>query len=166
MSYKQLVIPPDVLERSAKTALHRKAPSFPVRFLFSRGFIRSSDSVLDYGCGHGEDVRWLNKEHSCLSWGYDPGRKNPGSRCSRFVAPEEQFDVVLCTYVLNTLPVDYESEIIEQLKRHCFMNGRIFVTVRNDVKKETATQRIVKLPAEVAGILHKDSKRIIYSLIR
>lgn len=77
-----------------KTALHRKNMSKPVRLAFEDGLLSASSTFLDYGCGHGEDVRQL-REFGVLARGWDPAFKADGDR-----SPAE---IVNLGYVVNVI---------------------------------------------------------------
>ena len=81
--------------------------------------------ILDYGCGHGSDVKYLEMSGMDVS-GYDP-----------YWLPEEpvgSYDTITCTYVLNVVGIDQEKEIIERIRRLLSPGGRAFLTVRRDLK--------------------------------
>ncbi len=54
-----------------KTAISRAALSAPMYLLFTGGLIRPNNTVLDYGCGQGDDVRAL-KDNGYNALGWDP----------------------------------------------------------------------------------------------
>ena len=89
-------IPPT--EEASRVARHRTAIvrdrlSIGARAAWEDGLL-SLGSVLDYGCGKGDDVRQLGRLHVPVS-GWDPYFfPDP---------PPEHADVVLLTYVLNTI---------------------------------------------------------------
>lgn len=112
-----------------RTALKRTEPSAPLRLLLSRNEI--TGRVLDYGCGHGQDVEHLSSL-GFAAVGYDPHR--------RPAKPRGRFDTVLCTYVLNVVPATEGRCILESLLY--YNRGRVFITTRLDVA-ETKTQRLV-----------------------
>lgn len=76
------------------TAIGRAALSVPARQALADGQLSSDRSVLDYGCGRGDDVRALSRL-DCRVTGWDPYY-----RCE--VQPTAS-DVVLLTYVLNVI---------------------------------------------------------------
>ena len=140
--------------QSYKTAIYRKGPSAPLRFLEAKGFL--SGSILDYGCGKGADLKFLTNS-GYHATGYDPhwlpndiGKKT--------------FDTILCTYVLNVVAENEASLIINKISSHLSDNGKAFLTVRRDIKKEGFTsrgfQRNVKLNYEV---IKQNSNFCIYS---
>ena len=54
-----------------KTAIGRPALSLPAKLLFQSSLISDETSVLDYGCGRGDDVKFL-KELGVPAVGWDP----------------------------------------------------------------------------------------------
>ncbi|MFE5627841.1 DNA phosphorothioation-associated putative methyltransferase [Streptomyces sp. NPDC056543] len=76
------------------TAIGRAALSVPARQAFADKQLGPERTILDYGCGRGDDVRSLERL-DCRITGWDP-----------YYCPEpqlEQVDVVLLTYVLNVI---------------------------------------------------------------
>ena len=68
--------------------------SRPIRAALNDNLINAGTSVLDYGCGHGDDARRL-REQGVVSEGWDPFHKPDGKRQSA--------DVVNLGYVLNVI---------------------------------------------------------------
>lgn len=104
-----------MLANSHKTAITRREPSAPCRWLDEQG--RIVGAPLDWGCGKGADITYLQCQ------GYDPHYRPE--------RPLGVFDTVLCTYVLNTIPNYHDrcviiSEALAYLKR----GGWIYVTIR------------------------------------
>ena len=89
-----------------KTALTRKQLSVPMFALASLGFLDGRYSVLDYGCGRGDDVRELSAAGiDCVGW--DP----------IFLADEDpkQADIVNLGYVINVIEnSDERADTIRQ----------------------------------------------------
>ena len=129
----------------SQTALNRKGPSVPVRRLVESGRIGEDDRVLDYGCGRGADVRYLKGTQTLEPVGYDPAHWP--------LRPVGDFDVVLCTYVLNVVTKEDEYQILWALRGYRKRGGKIYVTVRRDLPREGKEgrgcfQRYVELQAE------------------
>ena len=84
-----------------RTAIRRTSLSRPIRLAFEQGLIGSNTSILDYGCGHGDDVR--NLQGMGLScWGWDPVH-----RVESAIVPA---DVVNLGYVVNVIEDPKERE--------------------------------------------------------
>jgi DNA phosphorothioation-associated putative methyltransferase len=83
--------------RPENTAIPRSGASKPLRDAVAQGWLHPGDSVLDFGCGRGADVRWL-RQNGYVGEGYDPHEPFGWNR-----QPEQQFDVVLVIYVVNVL---------------------------------------------------------------
>ena len=77
-----------------RTAISRTDYSRPIRLALLDGVIGSDATVLDYGCGLGDDVRHL-RLHGTESWGWDPVHLPNGNR-----SPAE---VVNLGYVVNVI---------------------------------------------------------------
>lgn len=89
-----------------RTAIGRGDLSMPLRQCLKDGVIHQATSVLDYGCGRGQDVARL-QQMRVMAHGWDP-----------FFAPDTPLaghDVVTLTYVLNV--IEDPSERRETLAR-------------------------------------------------
>jgi hypothetical protein len=93
----------------AATAIRRNGTSRPLALLLANELVHDADTVLDYGCGHGEDVAHL----TALGYdarGWDPHHRPDGDRSSA--------DVVLCSYVLNVIEDPTERlEVLTEVHR-------------------------------------------------
>ena len=68
----------NIVERH-KTAITRAALSAPMYLLFTSGLIRHDRTILDYGCGQGDDIRALQSDGYAAE-GWDPHyRPDPSS---------------------------------------------------------------------------------------
>src|SRR5215831_7651542 len=76
------------------TAIRRAELSKPIRTALQDGLIRQDTTVLDYGCGHGDDIRRLAAA-GIRSGGWDPAHR-PDER----KAPA---DIVNLGYVVNVI---------------------------------------------------------------
>jgi DNA phosphorothioation-associated putative methyltransferase len=76
------------------TALRRKELSRPIRLALGDSVIKPETAVLDYGCGHGDDVRLLEERGiKCVGW--DPFFST--------ACPREPADIVNLGYVANVI---------------------------------------------------------------
>jgi SAM-dependent methyltransferase len=129
-------------ETSHKTSISRSKMSAPCKWLLDKGVLVGS--VLDFGCGRGKDIEELRKL-GVAAEGWDP---NPKLDYDPSVLDYE-YDTVLCTYVLNTLPEEEENKVIAAALRCVKSGGSLLVSVRRDVpKKGSGTQRYVELNDE------------------
>jgi DNA phosphorothioation-associated putative methyltransferase len=147
----------DFIKRAAKTAIFRHKVSAPTVFLLKQGLISKDKTILDYGCGRGKDTEVLESLGFKIV-GYDP------NFFPNTLSQESEFDVVICNYVFNVLPPEYEAELLFELHR---LGKEVYITVRNDIKKEGLTkkgtyQRIVEFNPEVATLIYKTSSYKIY----
>ena len=108
---------------SHKTAIRRNKASAPLSRLHSLGLLRGR--ILDYGCGHGSDIRYM-KLHDMDVCGYDPYWA-PN-------LPRGLYDTITCTYVLNVVDVEEEKAVIERTRQLLSPGGRVFFSVRRDLK--------------------------------
>lgn len=110
---------------SRYTAKERQGPSFPTKWLFRNGYIKGK--VLDFGCGYGSDVAYL-EEKGFKVVGYDP--------YYRPAKPEGLYDTIICHYVLNVLFADMQSQVLMDVSELLKPGGTAYFTVRRDVKYE------------------------------
>ena len=120
------------IQRSGKTAIARGTGSLPTRWLRSKGLIEGS--VLDYGCGKGADVDYL-RNFAMFVNGYDPNHRPDDS------VLQYKYDTVLCQYVFNTLPKEYEDQLLDKLSQCLAIGGVAYISVRRDIKHEGMTRR-------------------------
>ena len=89
-----------------RTAISRNSLSLPAKILFTGGIANENDSYLDYGCGRGDDIKFL-KELGVSASGWDP-----------HFSPEKshlvESDVVNLGFVLNV--IENPQERVEVLK--------------------------------------------------
>jgi DNA phosphorothioation-associated putative methyltransferase len=120
----------------SNTAIQRKVASTPARWLLENGYLKGCKTILDYGCGYGADVEFLRLA-GFKAEGYDPHT----TWCDRSVLVGG-YDVVLLTYVLNTIELPRtRNAVLRYATEMCKAGGRVFVTVRRDIKQDGPTQR-------------------------
>ena len=110
------------------TAIKRKNISAPLRYLLENNYITKSDTILDYGCGHGFDLNHL-KYSGYNTIGYDKFIETYSSSNYN----ENKYSSILCFYVLNT--IDSEEERIDVLKSLSNLvenKGKIYLAVRSE----------------------------------
>lgn len=95
---------PAPIERE-RTALRRAELSSPIQHLLRFGFLDGRHTVLDYGCGRGDDLRLL-EELSVPATGWDPVYQPDGERSPA--------DIVNLGFVLNV--IEDAAERAETLK--------------------------------------------------
>ena len=120
---------------AGRTAIHRNAASAPLKRMLGLGYFAGERKILDHGCGHGADVVALRDA------GFDAVGFDPNHAPDTVVRPGT-CDVVLSTYVLNTLPtVQERGFVLDGLLAAAKPGGKIFVTVRADVKRDGWTSK-------------------------
>ena len=133
-----------------QTAMARSRLSAPVRILLDRELIEGE--VLDFGCGRGDDVRFLSEMTNLTVVGWDPHwcphgiHIHLGQTMGAARALETpNYKTILCTYVLNVVPPLAQMEIVREVVRLLGKGGAAFFTVRRDIPQEgTDTQWWVK----------------------
>lgn len=108
-----------------KTAITRNKLSNPMKILKQKGLLQGS--ILDYGCGHGEDVRMLQFECYNIE-GYD--KFNPLYMDTSLL--EQYYDTITCNYVFNVIPDIAEHDAL--LKDIEKLGKTIYICVRADIK--------------------------------
>ncbi|MEX6506049.1 DNA phosphorothioation-associated putative methyltransferase [Jiella sp. M17.18] len=114
-----------------RTALNRSRLSQPMALLTSYGVIRHGRTILDYGCGQGDDVSGLQAA------GYDVAGWDPFFRAD---APLQAADVVNLGFVLNV--IEDPAERAEALaKAWSLTRCALAVSVMLSTGQQTAGQR-------------------------
>ncbi len=107
------------------TAKERDTPSLPIRMLNDRKLLQGR--VLDYGCGYGQDVRFLRAK-GFDAYGFDPHYAPD--------LPTGMFDTIVCFYVLNVLFLDEQTEVLMNVSRLLKPTGRAYFAVRRDITRD------------------------------
>ena len=99
-----------------RTAIHRPEMSRPIRGALDDNLINSGTSVLDYGCGHGDDMRRLRAQGiACEGW--DPLHQPDGTR--------QAADIVNLGYVLNV--IERATERLETIQSAWKLANRLLI---------------------------------------
>lgn len=112
-------------------SMTRKVPSLPARWLTKNLFIPANleYAVLDYGSGKGMDAK---------TYGWDMYDKWMGpleDPNSRAFMQYDQYDIITCTYVLNTIDSEKEvGDVIWNVQELLKQDGVSFFAVRRDRK--------------------------------
>ncbi len=102
-----------------KTAIDRNKLSSPMQVLARRSYLDGNYSILDYGCGKGDDLREL-EAHGIDATGWDPAHKPDGK------LPES--DIVNLGYVLNVVEdIDERRETL--IRAFGYANKLLIVSV-------------------------------------
>lgn len=132
------VIPPSGESiRPEKTAMHRSGPSSVALRLDPILEKASIGSVLDYGCGYGEDVRYY-RASGLEADGYDPYAPFGWPR-----RPQGTFDLVTVIFVLNVLPDPWARlTVIQEAAKHVSPTGLMVVATRSpeEIQGEAKTK--------------------------
>ena len=111
--------------RPENTAIARKDASKPLRDALGQKWITPGQTVLDFGCGRGADVRWLRDN------GYDAEGFDAHAAFGWHQRLGGHFDVVLMIYVVNVLgTVDARSDALADAWSFVRPGGAMFVVSR------------------------------------
>ena len=113
-----------------KTAIGRPALSLPAKLLFQSGLVSDETSVLDYGCGRGDDVKFLN-ELGIPAIGWDPHFAPDSS----LLTPH---DIVNLGFVLNVIE-DPKERITVLKNAYALADKCLAVSVMLHSQNDTAT---------------------------
>ena len=122
-----------VLSRNRrKTAISRTDYSRPIRIALADGLIGPATTVFDFGCGLGDDVRYLGLR-GIQSWGWDPEHCRDGA-----LAPAR---IVNLGYVVNVIE-DVEERVKCLMHAWSFAERVLIVSARlaSDTTDFTPTQ--------------------------
>lgn len=108
-----------------KTARARRSLSAPAELLLGRGLLEGR--ILDYGCGKGDLVKFLDGDIEQWDPHFHP------------TLPKGKFDVVCCIYVLNVLRPQERRQALAKAKKYVRRDGHLYVAVRRDAFKEGPT---------------------------
>jgi len=113
-----------------KTAIGRPALSLPSKLLFQSGLATDETSLLDYGCGRGDDVKFL-RELGIPAVGWDP-----------YFVPDPALlvphDIVNLGFVLNVIE-DPEERKTVLTDAYALANKCLSVSVMLHSQNDTAT---------------------------
>lgn len=107
------------------TAIKRKGLSVPMRKLLELEVFENK-SLLDFGCGEGEDLEILRCTYGIDIEGYD--KYNMMFNNEMWL--NGVYDGVTCNYVLNVIPdLKEHKKVIEKLRR---LGKEVYISVRTD----------------------------------
>lgn len=106
------------------TAKERDKVSYPTRWLYQHKLIEGD--TLDFGAGFGKDSEFL-KSVGINSQDYDPYYAP--------TYPEQKFDTIICSYVLNVLLPEEQAEVLMSVSELLKPEGKAYFAVRRDLKR-------------------------------
>ena len=83
----------------------------------------NSRSILDYGCGKGDLVKYLTESYSC--YGYDPSIEKYNNEHN-----DKNFDTLICLDVLEHIPENELGHLFEHIKSYNTKNLYFIVSTR------------------------------------
>lgn len=99
-----------------KTAISRGTLSVPLFLIAKRGYLNGNYTVLDYGCGKGDDLKELEKHGvDCIGW-------DPMHRPDTTI---EKRDIVNLGFVINV--IEEKEERIETLKKAYSYTNKLMI---------------------------------------
>lgn len=108
--------------KAHRTAIARKSPSQPMKWLDARGLLRGRK--LDYGCGRGFDASY-----------YDMQMFDPHYMPWNEITQDEKFNTITCNYVFNVINEDARRAVLADIKSRLVEGGVAYITVRRDLKE-------------------------------
>ena len=116
-----------------RTAIDRYSLSAPMQSLYRHNYLSGNFSLLDYGCGKGDDVRIL-KQHNVEIIGWDPAYFPDANK--------PPHDIVNLGFVINVIEDQAERQTT---LRKAFAIATKFLVVAVMLGGETLTSRFKKL---------------------
>jgi len=111
--------------KSELTAISRTTLSKPYKLFLSQNIINKNQSILDFGCGKGFDVKTLQNKGFDIK-GYDKYQNDFKN------SYDVNYDIVTCNYVFNVISeVNERIELLNELKK---IGKKIIISVRSDKK--------------------------------
>jgi len=99
-----------------KTAIKRDNLSVPMFLMAKKGYLKGEYSILDYGCGNGDDAREL-EAHGLTVYAWDPAHRPDGQLHTA--------DIVNLGFVINV--IEDRSERDEALKKAFGYTNKILI---------------------------------------
>lgn len=117
-------------KNSHKTAARRGKMSRPITAAMKRRIITRQTTVLDYGCGYGDDVRMMNEQGIDAS-GWDPHHAAKTDK-------RKKYDIVCLLFVINTI-ADREKRENAILEAWKLANVGVIIAARTTTKIKNGT---------------------------
>jgi DNA phosphorothioation-associated putative methyltransferase len=125
----------EIIIYTHRTAIKRKKASRPA-YMALNELLFPQDSILDFGCGWGADVRFFERLGLDIT-GYAPW---PGF--GYVEAPESLYKLVTMFYVLNIIPTREERlEALQEARKHLTEDGMLMVATRTPQDVESAARK-------------------------
>jgi len=110
---------------------------------------RCPGTFLDYGCGRGQLVAWINQKTRGFSFGYDPASNIAATR--EPLSPTTRVDWVISCDVLEHIERDDVSAALQWMRDHA--NKGLLLTIANmsdvhEVNGDPVELHLIREPAE------------------
>lgn len=115
---------------SARTAIGRTKVSAPLQVIINGGYLGNAGSILHFGKGREnlDSGALQNLGLSVVDYDF--------VYCPQPDVLGKNYDFILCSYVVNTLPKAARAHVYRQLV-HCCSHGTVFISGRSDNIKGT-----------------------------
>jgi hypothetical protein len=103
-------------------------------------------SILDYGCGKGEQYRWIDPADGKTleqAWGIEVVKHDP-AYAPYAAEPTGTFDLVICTHTLGSVPVRDLGWIVDRL--YGFANKAVYIAEKIGQPKKKVFSRPELMP--------------------
>lgn len=115
------------VKNSKNTAMKTMKPAPAIVWLEKEGYFSKEDSILDYGAGHGRNVKYLRDLGYNIT-GFDP--HNSSDLVTNEI-PNVKFDVVFTSFVLNVVDKAGQTEVEYKTRAVLKDTGTVLHIVRN-----------------------------------
>lgn len=143
------------------TSIKGKGAAPGVKFLYNRGYLSKGATILDYGAGkYARNADYL-REKGYTVYAYDPF--NGLNRVNGYKygtvsdeIPEENFDVVFTSFVLNVVPFYEEKNIVVATEKKS--KGSVYHITRNKDIYDTTERAIERRDPKIMEFFYTEYK--------
>ena len=122
---------------------------------------KTSERVLDYGCGRGQDADQMGWQKYDPNWFPEHPLMNP--------LLEGEYSFIYCLYVLNVLPAEEDREfVINDIRRLLTEDGVGYIAVRADpgIDRVKRQVRLYHTDHPSVALVTKNSKYQIWKVVK
>lgn len=137
------------------TAVARKKPSAPLRYLSEHNLLVGD--CLDYGSGRGFDADYYGMDK------YDPYK---AEWSNILLGTYKRYDTIVCSYVLNVVPMEVEYEILDNIQCLLKGDGTAYISVRRDFNRFHLSAKTLqrKVVLQLESVYLKKNRFEIYRM--